>query len=208
MPFVAVVAKPGAKPKPTPGALLVGFVLLLVLPAVLFAAVFVYTKYEHARTSPPPPGQHGALVWSDGQVIFANTNEVAAWVKQHGGNFHAFKRNHPAAVKLVTRRHVARTHTKLAAGTKQTAPAKPKPVTTSNRQAVAAVPSSGGGTTVRTGDIALGVLAALLLILAFLPTAVLWQVRVFRTERIPELRLMFGSGSLAIAAGLAFALFL
>lgn len=180
-----------------------GFVLLLLLPAAIFTSVLLWGKYENSRTSPPPPGERGALVWSDGQVIFANTNEVAAWVKQHGGTFKAFKQNHPAALSLVTRHHVAKTRTKLAAGTKKAAPVKVTPAAATNRQAVAATPATSDGGGVRTSSVALGGLAALLIILAFLPTGLLWQIRLFRTERMPELRLVLGAASIAITAGLA-----
>ncbi|MGZ4335268.1 MAG: hypothetical protein ACXVRJ_13495 [Gaiellaceae bacterium] len=169
--------------------------VLLVLPAVLFAAVLLYARYETTRTTAPPPGHHGALVWDDGGVIFANTNEVAAWVRFHGSSFQSFKRNHPAALQLVKGMPSSTSHVKLAAGkstpTKTAAPVATV-VTTSSRNWI--------------GLSILGTAGVLLLLLSLAPIRVLAELRLTRGDGVGDLRMITFAASAAIFAGLAFVL--
>jgi hypothetical protein len=78
----------------------------LILPFVLALLILLGTTgygllrpQNHAHTSPSAPGQPGSLVWGDG--LFANRQELSAWLHQHGMSFARFARNHPAALKLV-----------------------------------------------------------------------------------------------------------
>lgn len=197
---------PAPKQEPvSAGALLRGFLLVLVVPTLIFAGVFAYARYEHLSLTAQAPGQPGALVWADGNVIFANKNEIAAWERLHGGNFQAFKKNHPAAVQLVSRPKVARTQTKVAAGKKTPAPARaPK-----GAEAASPTPgANGGGTSNRTTIYGLGGAALILLLLACAPIAFLWRLPVLGLLRAPELRLLFGGAGAAIAAGLGVSLLL
>jgi hypothetical protein len=94
-----------------------------------FAAYAVFAP--RSPTGLQPPGKRGALVWGDG--VFANKGELRPWLSVHGGRYAAWKRRHPAALRLltaprhrhaVTRRHVARPSLKkAAAGHKTIAPA-------------------------------------------------------------------------------------
>lgn len=146
--------------------------LVLLLPAAIFTGVFVYTLHE--RESTADASQNGTLVWSAGGVIFANTDEIAAWIRQHGSDFETFKRNHPAAVKLVS----SQTGGKGASA----APSASRP---------------------RIGPIVLGVVAALLLIVALTPAPLLRRLRLFGAVTG---RLAIGAAAAAIAAALALGL--
>ena len=169
---------------------------LLLLPALLFTCVLAYAKYETVRTTAPPPGQPGALVWSDGGVIFANTNEIAAWVRLHGSNFQSFKRNHPAAVQLVKSRP------------KTTQTVEPQVKLAADEPAPAVVASSSSRDW--TGLAALGGAATLLLLLSLMPVGTLQRLRLVRgdSDTATDLRMITVSGAAAIFAGLALALLL
>jgi hypothetical protein len=165
----AIATSGTTKLRAGPGAIR-RLLLLLVLPAAIFTGVFVYTLHE--RESTAEASQNGALVWSDGGVIFASTDEIAAWIRQHGGDFQTFKRNHPAAVKLV----------------KAQGPGGS---------------TASSASTPRIAPVVLGVVAALLLILTFMPAPLLRRLRRLRG---PNLRLATGAAAVAIAAALALAL--
>lgn len=166
---------------------------LLLLPALLFTCVVAYTRYETTRTTAPPPGQPGALVWNDGGVIFSNTNEIAAWVRLHGSNFQAFKRNHPAAVQLVKSRPKTQT-------------VEPQVKLAANEPAPAVVASSSSRDW--TGLAALGGAATLLLLLSLMPIGTLQRLHLARGDTATDLRMITISGAAAIFAGLALALLL
>jgi len=179
-------------------ALVRGLILVLIVPALVFAGVYAWGKHENFSASAKAPGAQGALVWSDGKVIFANRQEVAAWLREHGGSFEGFLKNHPAAVQLVSTPNATPTQTKLAAGRKTKLATGRTTKPTTHIEAVANVPNEGGSSN-RTSAYALGGVALLFLLLACAPVAVLWRVPLLR---VPELRLLFGGAGAAIGAGL------
>jgi hypothetical protein len=73
--------------------------LPLALPFVILAAVAVYGVVGSSSNGPPSPGTPGSLVWGNG--IFANRVELRAWFALHGGNYAAWAKQHPAALRLV-----------------------------------------------------------------------------------------------------------
>ena len=78
---------------------------------LIIAGIAVYgivSPYD--AKSPPPPGQHGSLVWGDG--IFSNRAQLKAWLGIHGASYGAWAKTHPAALRLVKPR--TRPHTELA----------------------------------------------------------------------------------------------
>lgn len=175
------------------GAGLRSLLLLLVLPAMIFTGVFVYALHERGLSV--GPSSQGALVWSNGGVIFANTDEIASWIKQHGGDFATFKRNHPAAVDLVSGKKTARPGSEAGSAGARAGDAV----------AIAGVDSSSSPTH-RIGLIVLGMVAALLLILALSPKVLLFRLRVAHPANANEARLAVGAAATAVTAGLAVAL--
>jgi len=78
----------------------------LILPFVLAVAILLATTtfgvlrpQTHAQPQPSAPGRPGSLVWGDG--LFANREELSAWLHQHDMSFARWAQNHPAALKLV-----------------------------------------------------------------------------------------------------------
>jgi hypothetical protein len=77
----------------------------VVLPWVIAGAILIGTATlaflpRDVKSSQPPPGSSGALVWGDG--IFANALELQAWLRIRGVSYKTWARRHPAAVKLIT----------------------------------------------------------------------------------------------------------
>jgi hypothetical protein len=125
-------------------------------------------------------------------VIFANTAEIAAWIRQHGGDFETFRRNHPAAVRLLNRPQTTPAH--------RTRPARSSASVTPPRTAAAAGGSS-------TNGVALAVtasLAGLLLLLALAPMRLLARLRLPQPEN--RIELLFVRGAAAVSAALVVAL--
>jgi len=91
---VAPLPPPQAEPRRLRLFLPFALALLLVLGTLLFALV----QPQHS-TSPAAPGKPGALVWGAG--LFANQDEMKAWLHLHRGNFGRWVVKHPAAVRLV-----------------------------------------------------------------------------------------------------------
>ena len=170
---------------------------MLLLPAAIFSAVVLYNRYDSVSATASGPGQRGELVWAGGTVIFANTNEIAAWMRQHGSSFQEFKRKHPDALRLLTQPKTPTTATKVAASS-----GTPKAVESPSSG------SSGGLAHDRVGLAALGVLAALLLLMALAPASLLIRLRLPRVESTSELRIVSAAAAAAIGAGLAVALLL
>lgn len=75
--------------------------LPLAVPFAILVAVAVFGELSPPRVSTmtPAPGSRGSLVWGDG--IFANSVEMKAWLKLHGGSYDAWAKRHPAALRLV-----------------------------------------------------------------------------------------------------------
>lgn len=87
--------------------------LPLALPFAVLAAIAVFSALTPFSYTPgPPPGTPGALAWGDG--LFANTFEVKAWLTLHGASYPAWKRHHPAAVRLLKAQPAKRVRSRAA----------------------------------------------------------------------------------------------
>lgn len=174
-------------------------VLLLALPAAIFTAIVVYAHQTQPNVTPVAPGHHGALVWADGKVIFAEKREVAAWLRQHGGKFPVFKKRHPAATRLVTplKRRAAAKHASAAR-------VKPKPVVRKRAQtAPKAVTIVNPAKRSLWSPILLAVAAALLFSFAITPSAVFGRLGFSRLTRDQGFRFAAATAAAAILAGTA-----
>jgi hypothetical protein len=121
-------------------ALIRTFVLLLVLPVAIFAALVSYGHFARTTASPAAPGAPGELVWGNGTVIFSSKEQVAAWLRLHGGTLRTFLKQHPAAVGLLTKRPRP-AHTRKTAA-RHTAPAPRSAVPAKQHAVAAAAPAT------------------------------------------------------------------
>jgi len=190
---------PGKGARPRGVSPVRAFVLLLALPAAIFTAIVVYAHETQPNVTPVAPGHHGALVWADGKVIFAETREVSAWLRQHGGKFPVFKKRHPAATRLVTplKRRPAAKRAPLA-------PVRHVPVArTRTHRHPTAVAIANPAKRSLWSPILLAVAALLLLSFAFTPPAAFARFGFFRLTRGQTVRVAAATAGAAILAGIA-----
>ena len=198
------------KPRQRQPSPLRALILLLALPAAIFAGILIYaheTAPTKASLAPAPPSYHGHLVWADGKVIFAHKKEVAAWLRQHGGKYPVFTKRHPVATKLVTpiKRHPA-AKPRVTKAQQAAAAAKARARTLVQRRAAAriqaaehvAVPASSS---LWRDFLPLTALAGLLLCFALLPPALLSRAGMARLGHNRQLRFGFAVAATAILAG-------
>jgi hypothetical protein len=195
----------GGVGKPRQPSVVRALILLLALPAAIFAGILVYahvTAPTKAALAPAPPSYHGHLVWADGKVVFAHRKEVAAWLRQHGGRYPVFTKRHPVATKLVTpiKRRLVAKHTPAR-------PARHKPAARQQPTRVAA-PPTGGPTSRWAGlgarDVAIVLaIAGLLLLFSVAPPAVLRKLGLSRLIRDRDFRYGAAGAGLAFVAGVA-----
>jgi hypothetical protein len=87
-----------AQPERNRGRVILPFVLALVI-LIGTSAYGLLRPQTHVPANPSAPGARGSLVWGNG--LFANREELSAWLHQHHVTFARFARNHPAALRLV-----------------------------------------------------------------------------------------------------------
>jgi hypothetical protein len=200
-----LAASPPAADPGGPFALVRTFVLLLVLPVAIFAALVGYSHFARTTASPSTPGKPGELVWSDGAVIFSNKAQLVAWLRLHGSTLHAFLKQHPAAARLLESRPQHRTvpaasHTKAKPSTTAAVtPPPPAPAPTA-RTAAPAVASTGPDATVYWIAGALGVLLAAF---ALVPAPLVRRIGL-RPGRERDLRFSAAAAAVALLVGVAF----
>jgi len=210
------------QPLPTahPGKPRLRILLPLALPVAVLAGFAMFFVLSPLKTSiGPPPGKPGALVWGD--AIFANSAELRAWMKSHGGDYSAWLLQHPAAARLLEGHSISR----IATGKREKAvaaarrPKKRAPrhgvlgaratVTTAAAAAPAARPTDVAvtapvGTTSRYArplTILLWVLAALALLTAMLPARLVVRDGVIQPWISNELRWLLAASGLGILGG-------
>jgi hypothetical protein len=93
------MAKPLVKPKGSRHPWLV--FLPFALPFVILAAAAVYGAT--APSTLPAPGSQGRLVWGPG--IFTSRSEFKTLLVARGGNYKHWAKLHPAALRLLPRKH-------------------------------------------------------------------------------------------------------
>jgi hypothetical protein len=188
--------------------------LLFVLPALIFGGLVAYGHFKPTKAAALKQGTPGSLVWGDGKVIFSNKEQLAAWLKLHGSSYRAFVKKHPEALRLVSKhpqppatvptRPAAKTAAKPAKTATAPQATTPK-ATTPAATTTAATASSGGGSRAVVFSIA-AALGLLLGVLALLPHAYLRRIGFTSSlERERDLRFSAGALSVAILAGVAFA---
>lgn len=95
-PEAAVAA--AAQPERDRAKVILPFILALVI--LLGTTTYGLLRPQtHGQPSPSAPGATGSLVWGNG--LFANREELSAWLHQHHTSFARWAQNHPAALKLV-----------------------------------------------------------------------------------------------------------
>jgi hypothetical protein len=76
------------------------FYVPFVLAVALLGASFAFNRFiPQGSVAPKGPGSSGALNWSNG--IFANRDELKAWLNAHGKSYKTWAKQHPAALKLI-----------------------------------------------------------------------------------------------------------
>jgi hypothetical protein len=183
-----------------------GFSILLplTLPLAILAGVAVFAAVTPAHRTALPANRPGALVWGDG--IFANRAELKAWLLQHNVSYDRWVRQHPAAVKLVTRR--ARPVPPQVRATATPAPSRPHPkVAASNPPKLTSATSLPA-----TAIILVVILGLLALAAAILPPRALVlraaSAGMVDSGRLAEFRLAVGAAGLSILCGFGLALLL
>jgi hypothetical protein len=184
-----------------------GFTVLLPLslPFAILAGVAVFAAVSPGtpRTA-LPANRPGALVWGNG--IFANRVELKAWLLQHKVAYNRWAQQHPAAVKLVTRR--ARKVPPHVRATAAPAPSRAAPSAQASNP-VKFSPAPGPPVAAIILIVLVGVLA---LAAAVVPPRVLVRVvasaRIIESRRLAELRIAVGAAGLSILCGFGLALLL
>jgi hypothetical protein len=142
---------------------------LLTIPAAILAAVLTYALVSSPTLTPMPPGERGALVWDDGRVIFSDKHQVEAWLRLHGGSVVAFRKQHPAAIRLLSPAPKKARAAAAARPTHRRTPTRPAPAT----PAFLRPPASTSSALMRDLGIGLGALGALVLLaILFVPARV------------------------------------